>query len=202
MALNALLNAFSRWVGVIKDASERKALHEWLDKSYHATAKIEDMISQMAKLTSPEVYLNLDMDVKLTRTELLEVSKSCYSGVLQTLVTPFTHLKVPMAHVQVWLFDSINIFSLSSLVSNLHQVNTLNKMACPWLECMLCTNCVIDPEPYHKKGKYLCPPCDNANIKVATSTNFDTTQKELNKENGISWLVSNLCLVHNEERYN
>jgi hypothetical protein len=91
---NALLNAFSSRVGAIKDASQKKALQEWLDESYDATAKIEDIISRAAKPGSPEVYLDLDADVKLTRTELLEVSKSCYAGVLKNLATIFTHLKV------------------------------------------------------------------------------------------------------------
>ena len=56
------------------------------------------------------------------------------------------------------------------------------------MECALCANRVIIPEPYRKKGKYLCPPCDNANTKVATVVNSDTTLQALNKENGISWL--------------
>jgi hypothetical protein len=61
-------------------------------------------------------------------------------------------------------------------------------MACPWLECTQCANRIIVPEPYHKKGKYLCPPCDNVNTKVVTIVNVDTTPNVLNKENGISWL--------------
>jgi hypothetical protein len=63
-----------------KDASQKKALQDWLDESYDATARIEDIISRSAKPGSQEVYLDLDADVELTRTELLEVSRSCYAG--------------------------------------------------------------------------------------------------------------------------
>jgi hypothetical protein len=94
---SALLNAFSSRVGAIQDAAEKKALQMWLDESYDATAKIEGIIFRAAVPGSQEVYLDLDADVELTRTELLEVSKSCYAGVLKKLATIFTHLKVWMA---------------------------------------------------------------------------------------------------------
>ncbi|KZP28556.1 hypothetical protein FIBSPDRAFT_1039652 [Athelia psychrophila] len=40
------------------------------------------------------VYLDLDANVDLIRTELLEVSKSCYAPVLKKVATLFTHLKL------------------------------------------------------------------------------------------------------------
>ena len=40
------------------------------------------------------VYLDLDLDVELTRRVLLEVLRSCNSDVLKKLATIFTHLKV------------------------------------------------------------------------------------------------------------
>jgi len=93
---SALLNAFSSHVGAIKDPAQKKGLQDWLEESYDATAQIEDIIAR-AKPGSPEVYLDLDADVELTRIELLEVSRSCYAAILKKLATIFTHLKVRVA---------------------------------------------------------------------------------------------------------
>ncbi|KDR78368.1 hypothetical protein GALMADRAFT_95057 [Galerina marginata CBS 339.88] len=90
---SALLNAFSSKVGSVNDATQKKGLQDWLEESYDATGQIEDIIAR-APPGSPEVYLDLDTDVELTRVELLEVSRSCYSALLKKLATIFTHLKI------------------------------------------------------------------------------------------------------------
>lgn len=90
---STLLNAFSNKVGSIRDPDQRKALQDWLEASFDSSAQIEEIIRSV-EAGGPEAYLDLDADVQLTRTELLEVSRSCYSGVLKKLASIFTHLKV------------------------------------------------------------------------------------------------------------
>lgn len=91
---NALLNAFSNRVGTVTDPVQKVGLQQWLDESFDATEEIEAIIAKQGELHSPMVYLDLDVHVDLTRTELLEVSRSCYAGVLKKIAAVFTHLKV------------------------------------------------------------------------------------------------------------
>jgi hypothetical protein len=88
-----LLNAFSNRVGKVTDPAEKTSLQQWLEDSYDATEEIENIIARVG-IKGPMVYLDLDSDVELTRMELLEVSRSCYSGVLRKVASVFTHLKV------------------------------------------------------------------------------------------------------------
>lgn len=90
---NQLLNAFSNRVGKVTDPTEKANLQQWLEESFDATEEIENIIARV-DASGPMVYLDLDSDIELTRTELLEVSRSCYSGVLKKVATVFTHLKV------------------------------------------------------------------------------------------------------------
>jgi hypothetical protein len=90
---SALLNAFSSRVGAVSDSAKKLALQKWLEDSYDATAHIEQMMEH-ATPGGPNVYLDLDADIELTRIEMLEVSRSCYAGVLKKLASIFTHLKV------------------------------------------------------------------------------------------------------------
>lgn len=88
-----LLNAFSDRVGKITDPAQKADLAQWLEESFDATEEIEGIMARVPA-GGPAVYLDLDSDVELTRTELLEVSRSCYSGVLKKVASIFTHLKV------------------------------------------------------------------------------------------------------------
>ncbi|KLO12331.1 hypothetical protein SCHPADRAFT_829706 [Schizopora paradoxa] len=88
-----LFDAFSNQVGRISDATQKSAIQQWLEDSFDSSEEIEQIIGKAAS-TNPRVYLDLDSGIKLTRRELLEVSKSCYSGVLKNLVSIFTHLKL------------------------------------------------------------------------------------------------------------
>ncbi len=88
-----LFDAFSQKIGQISDPAQRAAVQQWLEDSFDSSEEIEKIIDS-AESKNPRVYLDLDSGIKLTRRELLEVSKSCYSGVLKNLVSIFTHLKV------------------------------------------------------------------------------------------------------------
>jgi hypothetical protein len=90
---NQLLNAFSNRVGKVTEPAEKASLQRWLEDSFDATEEIENVIARVES-KGPMVYLDLDSDVELTRVELLEVSRSCYSGVLKKVASVFTHLKV------------------------------------------------------------------------------------------------------------
>lgn len=79
-------------------------LTEWLEESYNSEAEIQEMIDAAPDAGDPNqrrIYLDLDSGVNLTRTELLEVSRSLYPGVLQKLASILTHLKVfiPRRHL-------------------------------------------------------------------------------------------------------
>jgi hypothetical protein len=88
-----LLNSFSNRIGKLTDPAEKAGLQQWLEESFDSTEEIEGIIAQHG--TGGEmVYLDLDADVELTRMELLEVSRSCYAGVLKKVASVFTHLKV------------------------------------------------------------------------------------------------------------
>jgi hypothetical protein len=89
-----LVNLFSEFVGRITEAEKKSALRQWLEESFDQTEEIERIIEHHSANAGPMVYLDLDADVQLTRTELLEVSRSCYAGVLKKIATMFTHLKV------------------------------------------------------------------------------------------------------------
>jgi hypothetical protein len=92
----ALLNAFSSCIWSVSDPQDKQHLQDWLEASYDATAKVNEMIEKHGDTTGPQIYLDFDADVQLTRIELLEVAKSCYSEVLKKLTTIFTHLKVTL----------------------------------------------------------------------------------------------------------
>ncbi|KAJ7825130.1 hypothetical protein B0H14DRAFT_3727106 [Mycena olivaceomarginata] len=92
-----LVNLFSEYVGKIAGADEKAALRQWLEDSFDQTEEIEKIIKRhcaAATGPTPMVYLDFDADVHVTRTELLEVSRSCYAGVLKKIARVFTHLKL------------------------------------------------------------------------------------------------------------
>jgi hypothetical protein len=92
-----LVNSFSNRVGRETDADRRKMLTEWLEESYNSEAEIQEIIEGAPDAGHPDqrrVYLDLDSGVNLTRTELLEVARSLYPGVLKKLASILTHLKV------------------------------------------------------------------------------------------------------------
>ncbi|KAJ6615160.1 hypothetical protein B0H10DRAFT_1880092 [Mycena sp. CBHHK59/15] len=90
-----VVNLFSEYVSKIMNADKKAALRQWLEDSLDKTEEIEGIIARhCANGPAPMVYLDLDADVHLTRTELLEVSRSCYAGVLKKVATVFTHLKL------------------------------------------------------------------------------------------------------------
>ncbi|KAJ6562595.1 hypothetical protein B0H19DRAFT_1145101 [Mycena capillaripes] len=90
-----LVNLFSEYVGKVAEAGEKAALRQWLEDSFDQTEEIEKIIQRhCAKGPTSMVYLDFDADVHLTRTELLEVSRSCYAGVLKKIARVFTHLKL------------------------------------------------------------------------------------------------------------
>ncbi|KAF7316540.1 RING-type domain-containing protein [Mycena indigotica] len=92
-----LVNAFSVAVGKIRGADQKAALRQWLEESFDMTEEIEGIIKRHYDEMGSQlelVYLDLDADIQLTRTELLEVSRSCYSGVIKRIARVFTHLKL------------------------------------------------------------------------------------------------------------
>lgn len=88
-----LLDAFSNHIGKINDPIIKSNVQKWSEESFDATEEIESIIAR-ANENSPMVYLDLDSGIDLTRVELLEVSRSCYSGILKKLASILTHLKV------------------------------------------------------------------------------------------------------------
>ncbi|KAJ6468765.1 hypothetical protein C8R45DRAFT_1017511, partial [Mycena sanguinolenta] len=90
-----LVDLFSVYVGKVTDTDEKAALRQWLEDSFDQTEEIERIIKRhCANGPTQMVYLEFDADVHLTRTELLDVSRSCYSGVLKKIARVFTHLKL------------------------------------------------------------------------------------------------------------
>ncbi|KAJ7191389.1 hypothetical protein GGX14DRAFT_701594 [Mycena pura] len=90
-----LVDLFSEYVGEISDTDEKAALRQWLEDSFDRTEEIEGMIQRYCgNGPTPSVYLDFDADVQLTRTELLEVSWSCYGPVLKKIARIFTNLKL------------------------------------------------------------------------------------------------------------
>jgi len=92
-----LTNLFSQQIGQIKDDEKKKNMRAFVENSYDATEQIQEMINK-APAGGKRMYLDLDAmgqgGVDLTRMELLEVSRSCHSGVMAKLATIFTHAKV------------------------------------------------------------------------------------------------------------
>ncbi|KAJ7785278.1 hypothetical protein DFH07DRAFT_864425 [Mycena maculata] len=90
-----LVDLFSEYVGNVEGADKKAALRQWLEDSFDQTEEIEGIIARhCANGPTPMVYLDFDADVQLDRTELLEVSRSCYAGVLKKIARVFTHLKL------------------------------------------------------------------------------------------------------------
>ncbi|KAF7359799.1 RING-type domain-containing protein [Mycena venus] len=90
-----LIDLFSEFVGKVTEAEKKAALRRWLEESFDKTEEIEAIVMRhSADGSGPMVYLDLDADVQLTRTDLLEVSRSCYAGVVKKIATVFTHLKL------------------------------------------------------------------------------------------------------------
>lgn len=92
-AKQKLVDAFSHRVSQISNAQQKTDMQQWLEDSFDATEEINEIIARV-DADAPRVYLDLDSEVEMTRKELLEVSKSCHSGVLKKLSSIFTHLKV------------------------------------------------------------------------------------------------------------
>lgn len=91
----ALVDSFSVKVARIDSAEKRAEMQQWLEESFDSTEEIEAIIAQADPLASnTRIYLDLDSGIDLTRRELLEVTKSCYHGVLSKLAAVFVHLKV------------------------------------------------------------------------------------------------------------
>jgi hypothetical protein len=88
-----LLDSFSNRVSKVTDPVQKAGLQQWLEDSFDATEEIEAIIARHGT-DGPMVYLDLDSDVELTRTELLDVARNCYAGVLKKVASVFTHLKV------------------------------------------------------------------------------------------------------------
>ncbi|KAJ7136564.1 hypothetical protein C8R44DRAFT_695487 [Mycena epipterygia] len=90
-----LTSLFSDMVGKVADAEQKAALRQWQEDSFDQTEEIERIIKQhCANGPTQMVYLDFDADVQFTRTELLEVSRSCYAGVLKKIARVFTNLKL------------------------------------------------------------------------------------------------------------
>ncbi|KAJ7463682.1 hypothetical protein FB451DRAFT_1265214 [Mycena latifolia] len=99
----ALVDLFSESVGKVTEPEKKAALRQWLEESFDQTEEIERIIARHCALNrdAPMAYLDFDADVQLTRTELLEVSRSCYAGVLKKIATVFTHLKIVESDVKL-----------------------------------------------------------------------------------------------------
>ena len=90
-----LANAFAVKAGQICSGEKREIMQKWLEDSFDSRAEIEEIVKKApVDEATVWVYLDLDSGVEFTRRELLEVSRSCNSGVLKKLATIFTHLKV------------------------------------------------------------------------------------------------------------
>ncbi|KAF7358467.1 RING-type domain-containing protein [Mycena venus] len=87
--------AVAEFVGKVNEAERKTALRQWLEESFDRTEEIKQIVARHRENDNgAAVYLDFDADVQLTRTELLEVSRSCYAGVLKKIATIFTHLKL------------------------------------------------------------------------------------------------------------
>ena len=74
-----LVNMFSQQVGKENDPTRKQILSDWLEGSYDSAEEIEELIKKAPDHGDPKqrlFYLDLDANVNLTRTELLEVSAS------------------------------------------------------------------------------------------------------------------------------
>jgi len=74
-----LVIMFSQQVGNESDPTRRQILSNWLETSYDSAAEVEELIKKTPDHGDPKqkrFYLDLDANVNLTRTELLEVSAS------------------------------------------------------------------------------------------------------------------------------
>ena len=74
-----LVNMFSQQVGKENNQTRKQLLSDWLEDSYDSAAEIEELIKKAPDHDDPKqkrFYLDLDANVNLTRTELLEVSAS------------------------------------------------------------------------------------------------------------------------------
>lgn len=74
-----LVNMFSQQVGKENDPNRKQILSDWLEDSYDSAEEIEELIKKAPDHGDPKqrrFYLDLDANVNLTRTELLEVRAS------------------------------------------------------------------------------------------------------------------------------
>jgi hypothetical protein len=133
----ALLNEFSNQVSKIDQKKKQEDMKQWLEDSYDSAGEIEAMIAEAPDAhlgaAQPRVFLDLDAQVKLTRIELLEVSRSCYAGVLEKLATIFTHAKVGTLYCTSFLRHqqlTINYLDDGPVV-NSHRTSTLYSTLTP-----------------------------------------------------------------------
>ena len=72
-----LVNLFSQQVGKENNPTRKQILSDWLEASYDSAAEVEELIKKAPDHGDPKqkrFYLDLDANINLTRTELLEVS--------------------------------------------------------------------------------------------------------------------------------
>ena len=70
---------FSQQVAKVNDPTRKQNLSDWLEDSYDSAGEIEELIKKAPDHGDPKqkrFYLDLDANVNLTRTELLEVGTS------------------------------------------------------------------------------------------------------------------------------
>lgn len=85
----ALMNRMGSTVSVLRE-DEKEQMKAYIEMSYDQTNLIDEMIQSV----EPYPAIVLETPQSLTRSDLLEVSRSCYAGVLSKVSTLLTGLRV------------------------------------------------------------------------------------------------------------
>ncbi|KAL4801834.1 hypothetical protein BDV18DRAFT_154698 [Aspergillus unguis] len=115
---DGLVDAFSRAVGDITDGAKQKVMQNWLDESYNFSAEIQAAIDSVeAADRFPCVFLDPTIRFdKLSRAELLEISRSCHPLILRRLGSVLT---------QLTYVDSANEMPMHIANANTQQARTI-----------------------------------------------------------------------------
>lgn len=191
---NQLIDRFSAAVGKIDNPEVKRNLALWLEESFDATEEIERIIA-VAPPDSSLVYLDLDSGVGLTRSELLDVSRSCYSAVLKKLATIFTHLKLVEPNVDTKLSPkhlaiplSLSPLDFFRILPHLVVPGTIYPKRAASIMAMLALNTAV---PFLR------------NLAVSLLSPLKGTWLNLEVPENISWDCAKLLLsVHDEEILN
>ena len=163
---DAILLTLSQTLAILDSNSAVKTdaaiVRAWVEESYNAK---EEILTKIAEVTEQTPALVLTLENKMTRSQLLEITRSCNSDVLRTVMSLLNHLTIvtnqsnlPQTYLPLAMDDSDIFQLLPHLFANGLKFS-LRPAAIMAMLCILSKNGILQERAIrflkHIKGKWL-----------------------------------------------